>query len=72
MLKHLPGNVFDNRVGQPPSGGCVLKHYAHFARSIASAQPPSGGCVLKPCEMQKICHIVNQPPSGGCVLKQFI
>ena len=32
---------------QPPSGGCVLKHYfLHFVIDCL-LQPPSGGCVLK-------------------------
>ena len=33
--------------GQPPSGGCVLKHRLHLAHYWDALQPPSGGCVLK-------------------------
>ena len=55
--------------GQPPSGGCVLKHWKIQQKSLISFQPPSGGCVLKPCLYQVIGDDSNQPPSGGCVLK---
>ena len=33
---------------QPPSGGCVLKHYVIEDLYKREMQPPSGGCVLKP------------------------
>ena len=36
-------------VGQPPSGGCVLKHYLTYMQNRIYHQPPSGGCVLKLC-----------------------
>ena len=32
---------------QPPSGGCVLKHFATRPKFSLVKQPPSGGCVLK-------------------------
>ena len=32
---------------QPPSGGCVLKHYSAKIKRVWLVQPPSGGCVLK-------------------------
>ena len=32
---------------QPPSGGCVLKHYHIGNKMNLRMQPPSGGCVLK-------------------------
>ena len=32
---------------QPPSGGCVLKHFLTLGLFRATMQPPSGGCVLK-------------------------
>ena len=58
-------------MNQPPSGGCVLKHFSSFLRSNVGYQPPSGGCVLKPGSWSPNSIIyANQPPSGGCVLKQ--
>ena len=35
-------------IGQPPSGGCVLKLKKGVKRKKVNDQPPSGGCVLKP------------------------
>ena len=32
---------------QPPSGGCVLKHFKDVALGGELVQPPSGGCVFK-------------------------
>ena len=32
---------------QPPSGGCVLKHWLRSMYKVGVMQPPSGGCVLK-------------------------
>ena len=32
---------------QPPSGGCVLKHWMTSNLPHGCVQPPSGGCVLK-------------------------
>ena len=32
---------------QPPSGGCVLKHFLIDNPHYMGMQPPSGGCVLK-------------------------
>ena len=57
--------------GQPPSGGCVLKHTeTNFVERFIS-QPPSGGCVLKlHCAALTVTQDC-QPPSGGCVLKRF-
>ena len=58
---------------QPPSGGCVLKHYAEFYWRIRFEQPPSGGCVLKQAlQRQSEQYMQGQPPSGGCVLKQTL
>ena len=57
---------------QPPSGGCVLKHYMRLRIIVYCIvqQPPSGGCVLKPYGGTfAACFWVGQPPSGGCVLK---
>ena len=34
-------------IGQPPSGGCVLKLCVNFALLKVRLQPPSGGRVLK-------------------------
>ena len=59
--------------GQPPSGGCVLKHKRLRLDPRAVLQPPSGGCVLK--QVNNGCYgvmPVRQPPSGGCVLKLFV
>ena len=42
---------------QPPSGGCVLKHFCAFLPVFFSGQPPSGGCVLK-----------QQPPLANCAI----
>ena len=38
-------------MGQPPSGGCVLKQKTLEDIQNLRVQPPSGGCVLK----QTIC-----------------
>ena len=35
------------KMGQPPSGGCVLKHWFAINYRYCIRQPPSGGCVLK-------------------------
>ena len=58
--------------GQPPSGGCVLKH-AVMIKNIKhdDLQPPSGGCVLKHDPQQNYSEMSWQPPSGGCVLKRL-
>ena len=34
-------------LGQPPSGGCVLKLITVKFTLMIGCQPPSGGCVLK-------------------------
>ena len=34
-------------MGQPPSGGCVLKPLVGLGGGTLNVQPPSGGCVLK-------------------------
>ena len=59
-------------IGQPPSGGCVLKLDNHYLIENVNFQPPSGGCVLKP--LFRIAYNVSsiQPPSGGCVLKHLV
>ena len=38
-----------DEIGQPPSGGCVLKHvfFTYSMIALLMKQPPSGGCVLK-------------------------
>ena len=56
---------------QPPSGGCVLKHFFLIFFCFYSVQPPSGGCVLKPDFKFVNNRDMPQPPSGGCVLKQL-
>ena len=54
---------------QPPSGGCVLKHFDVGIRYLWRMQPPSGGCVLKHHRDGRRRGYAGQPPSGGCVLK---
>ena len=39
---------------QPPSGGCVLKHFSLSKGFTATTQPPSGGCVLKQREIERL------------------
>ena len=39
--------IICNGLGQPPSGGCVLKLASDTAYAVMQMQPPSGGCVLK-------------------------
>ena len=72
MLKPISVSAYRVRQGQPPSGGCVLKHRCFFCFSRFFDQPPSGGCVLKLLRFifQKLGY--SQPPSGGCVLKPVI
>ena len=55
---------------QPPSGGCVLKHFRSPICLTPSAQPPSGGWVLKQFVPLRHCLYSDQPPSGSCVLKR--
>ena len=45
-------------MGQPPSGGCVLKHDGVVCHGVKRVQPPSGGCVLKP----KLVQNLSQKP----------
>ena len=59
-----------NRQPQPPSGGCVLKHWDEVKAALIRGQPPSGGCVLKLQLLTRVQAAAAQPPSGGCVLKQ--
>ena len=66
----LPSGVLFGS-GQPPSGGCVLKHLANERGLLSLVQPPSGGCVLKPLRRGVSDSAFIQPPSGGCVLKHF-
>ena len=47
MLKLLDKTPVAPLIGQPPSGGCVLKLIFLLGKSIQHFQPPSGGCVLK-------------------------
>ena len=47
MLKQLKKNTQEVVVGQPPSGGCVLKQNVDLPSRFKRMQPPSGGCVLK-------------------------
>ena len=42
-----PAHTGVSNGGQPPSGGCVLKHFHPVHRLRGFGQPPSGGCVLK-------------------------
>ena len=59
-------------MGQPPSGGCVLKPLNFKGgKTMSDWQPPSGGCVLKPVIRFLTVIKLVQPPSGGCVLKQY-
>ena len=58
-------------MGQPPSGGCVLKRYSQESPQLRNSQPPSGGCVLKLQAAAQQRTGINQPPSGGCVLKPY-
>ena len=59
-------------MGQPPSGGCVLKQIRAHSRNVKLPQPPSGGCVLKHRLGGVPKQTYIQPPSGGCVLKLTI
>ena len=47
MLKPISLPAFVYSFGQPPSGGCVLKHDKGRRFFSIDNQPPSGGCVLK-------------------------
>ena len=71
MLKQVSGGERGGAGAQPPSGGCVLKHYGVAGKYTGHNQPPSGGCVLKPSLVAHTVHQKNQPPSGGCVLKLY-
>ena len=46
-------------VGQPPSGGCVLKQLNQRRTTVADNQPPSGGCVLKHQLNRFLCELVH-------------
>ena len=48
MLKQRVDSPGEADGVQPPSGGCVLKHFGSCESSLCNTQPPSGGCVLKP------------------------
>ena len=73
-VETFSGNSSQAKIfGQPPSGGCVLKHLTCHQTVQAICQPPSGGCVLKHrLNRQLYPNRINQPPSGGCVLKHHI
>ena len=60
------------RVYQPPSGGCVLKLERSYSYWYFPYQPPSGGCVLKHTDGVRLGFRLFQPPSGGCVLKHDV
>ena len=49
---------------QPPSGGCVLKHFFSSFFSAGRLQPPSGGCVLKPKLVERVVYR-NVPAAFG-------
>ena len=70
MLKRRTHHISRRTAMQPPSGGCVLKLFAHALQSQVDKQPPSGGCVLKRVLDDYGTLVFKQPPSGGCVLKQ--
>ena len=55
---------------QPPSGGCVLKHY-HRSKWHAYHRPAAFGrlCVETGKDYGGCFKLGTQPPSGGCVLK---
>ncbi len=65
-------NAFGLKTTQPPSGGCVLKHYRRAKSFDSTGQPPSGGCVLKHAIGDALATLRVQPPSGGCVLKHYV
>ena len=69
MLKQQTYTAEKPHFPQPPSGGCVLKHYRAATNQAILHQPPSGGCVLKHNEVRHDLLVADQPPSGGCVLK---
>ena len=48
MLKLTKKLTLKKSQRQPPSGGCVLKHFEGQLYLKKIPQPPSGGCVLKP------------------------
>ena len=47
MLKRIWVTQDAHALAQPPSGGCVLKHFRQRFKRQYDGQPPSGGCVLK-------------------------
>ena len=70
MLKR---RLFNNKLAiriQPPSGGCVLKHFLnhpHYHQHYPAAFRRL--CVETITRFFGRIHKQDQPPSGGCVLK---
>ena len=72
MLKLLRPHFKPGNVGQPPSGGCVLKQRAQFGFSGIN-QPAAFRrlCVETFGSVTSSAKVRVQPPSGGCVLKRL-
>ena len=58
---------------QPPSGGCVLKHFWRVTLNQFTYPATFGRlCVETVRNMKSKLDLQTQPPSGGCVLKPAI
>ena len=70
MLKPQYDSGEAGRVGQPPSGGCVLKH-GFDGLYLEGWDPAAFGrlCVETFKAFWASLFSISQPPSGGCVLK---
>ena len=70
MLKLHQRRIKVNRLGQPPSGGCVLKQITiTFGKDSNGAAAFRRLCV-ETSYLITVFALLQQPPSGGCVLKQ--
>ena len=72
MLK--PANIaLVDFVGmQPPSGGCVLKHFVNPCKLKGGYAAAFGRLCVETVAGPRAAYVYHgQPPSGGCVLKQF-
>ena len=70
MLKLFLALTVLHSLTQPPSGGCVLKHFPS-ALIIQLVTAAFGRLCVETLADAYTKTVAAQPPSGGCVLKQI-
>ena len=68
-MKQSSANKITSNKTQPPSGGCVLKHYLAFRLRLLNLTAAFRRLCVETIRLKRYHADRRQPPSGGCVLK---